>query len=66
MKGLKSSIGTHLPLFEGLPGEVAPAGGLEECDVAPGLQIPLFLQLSQNTWPEEHLYTEHICEILSS
>lgn len=37
-----------------LPGQVAPAAGLEANDDISDLQVPLFLQVGKHSCPEEH------------
>lgn len=54
---------THLPLLEGLTGQVASARSLKQGNVASGLDISVLLQLRQNTCSEEHLQTDHCYEI---
>lgn len=48
----------YLPLLEGVSGQVSPAGGLEQRDVPPGLDVPLLLQPGQRPRSEEHLQDE--------
>lgn len=46
---------SHLPLLEGVSGQVASARRLEERDVPPGLKVALLLQPGQSSRPEEDL-----------
>lgn len=55
---------SYLPLLEGVPGQVSPAGGLEQRDVPPGLNVPLLLQPGQSPRSEEHLQEETLVRLL--
>lgn len=46
---------SYLPLLEGVSGQVASAGRLEERDVPPGLEVALLLQPGQSSRSEEDL-----------
>lgn len=51
----QSELASHLPLLEGVSGQVASARRLEQRDVPPGLDVPLLLQPGQRPRPEEDL-----------
>lgn len=49
------ALTSHLPLLEGVSGQVASARRLEERDVPPGLKVALLLQPGQDSRSEEDL-----------